>query len=103
MNILLGLLGFFTFEWGNFMITKDSFDDAEKEFPYRSYCKKNWENWVFTFLIATIIILVGKMALDISVIPEWGMKWNDLYHLAAGPVSAYAVKRIKQIKQSSKE
>ena len=108
MNILLALLGFLAWVIGAFTIEKDSYDDLEKDFPYRTYIKKNWDNWVWNLIIAFILIVVGIYKLEFDALPFESesvqkIQWHDSYYLASGPIGSIAMKYIKKIKKASKQ
>lgn len=102
MNLLLTVLGWAAWTWGMFTYEKDTkYDAYEKEFPYRTYVERNWENWVWNAIIAALLVVAGIKGLHLNVVPLGEFErlgWSDLYYAACGPIGEIGMRWIKRTK-----
>lgn len=103
-NALIALVGFLAWVIIVFRIDKDLVDDSEKEFSFRDYAKKNYDNWL-TSLIGVPVVLVGADLLDIvKVFHDTELTWSNAFYLGAGVVTEvpmYFIKKWRKQKQQS--
>lgn len=96
--LLCSVVGWGLWTVGNFVIAKDKYDDEEKDFPWATYKKKNWDNWIFNGIVAIALVLVGILKLDIEPLGIEGVHgWSDIYYFGSGVVGEWIIKGIKRI------
>jgi len=96
--LVCAVLGWAAWTCGNFVISKDKFDDEEKDFPWATYRKKNWDNWIFNGIVAAILMVVGLLKLDIEPLGIEGFHgWSDTYYFASGVAGEWLIVLIKKV------
>jgi hypothetical protein len=79
-------LGWVAWNWFELSLTKDESDQRDEVFDLKKYTYKKWDNWVLTFIVATILFFVGHAGLGLALVKTFDekMEWSDLYYLGSG-------------------
>lgn len=56
---LWALFGVLIYNYLSFTIVKDEADDVSKNFKFKPYALKRWDNWVWSLLCVPIIVVYG--------------------------------------------
>lgn len=84
---ILSFYGFILYTVGKFNVEKDEFDNENKKFNLTKYLFKNWDNWLFSFLIVPVLALKAKdiWAGSMDIL---GKDWDfyQVYYLGVGAI-----------------
>jgi hypothetical protein len=77
---------------------KDLYDDKNEQFKVKDYAKKVWDNWLASLVMIPVLLSIGYLGLDLSVVDIDHLKWTDLYYLCAGFATELVKQAIKKFK-----
>lgn len=84
-HYVLALGGWFLYNLLIFNVSKDRLDERDKPFHWDAYKAKHWDNWLFTFCLAPVLVYYMS---DLTVLfGEWLEKdipELEIYYLACG-------------------
>jgi len=86
MNLLLVFIGWVIWNYTEFSISKDSFDEADLPFNFKAYFSKKWDNWIGSLLAAVCLLLIGHLGLGYDLVTTFSdkLEWSQLYYLGSG-------------------
>lgn len=89
MNIIFTFIGWFGWNLFEFTTEKDVADNMDRPFSIRQYASKKWDNWLWTFVVATSLLFIGHAGLGMDLVKTFDedMEWSDLYYLGSGILS----------------
>lgn len=101
--LLLTGSGFAVWTAAALSMEKDKYDDEEKDFPLASYWKKNWDNILFTGLVAILLLVIGLSGISLTGLPvedELGdvtESWHPIYYIVSGPFGEWLLRLFKKL------
>lgn len=105
MNILLTILAWATWNWFEYTMAKNEYDDRDEEFDKRKYWGKKKEDAILSALVAALLLVIGHMGLGLDLIriidADHPAKWSDLYYAGSGVITEmlkWAWVKFKKIK-----
>lgn len=102
-NAMLAFVGWLAWIVGDLVLKKDDFDDADQDYSLRGHFRKNWDNWLFSFLFI-ILVLGGGDGLDvINSFDGSNIDWTNGFYMCPGPASYWALQKMKAIRKSKKK
>lgn len=85
IHYLIALFGWFMYNFLMFNLDKDKDDAKGKAFNYKKYAATHWDNWIFTFLLAPVLVYYMN---DITeLMGHWldrEVPHLDIYYLGCG-------------------
>lgn len=94
---MICLMGWLAWNVLLFVIEKDGYDDQEKEFPFKAYVKKRWDNWLASLVLVPVLLWLGSVGLGLNIFsPLETLEWSDTYYLLSGCASEMAITGIKK-------
>lgn len=87
MNFLISLAAWLAWNTIIFSVEKNKYDDEEKEFPFKAYAMKTYDNWLSSLFMIPILLFLGYKGLAIhpmAVLGSEPLQWDDSYYLGAG-------------------
>ena len=85
IHYLSAFAGWFLYNLLIFNVSKDKLDDQDKPFHWRTYKKKHWDNWLFTFCLSPF--LVYYMSDILILFGQWlerDIPQLEVYYLGCG-------------------
>lgn len=100
MNFIFTFLGWLAWNWFEFTQAKDIADDKGEIFDLKKYAYQKYDNWIWTLIIAFILLLIGNKELGMELVKHFDedLEWSDLYYLGSGVFSeavAYFVRIVR--------
>lgn len=88
MNFLLTFFAWLLWQWGEFSIAKNVYDDKDELFDVMHYASKKWDDWIGSLICAAVLLLIGYMGLGLELVriidAEHPPQWSDLYYAGSG-------------------
>lgn len=101
-NYLIALFGWFIYNFLLFNLDKDGKDDKGLHFNYNKYVSTHWDNWLFTLLLAPV--LVYYMDDILTIIERYTDKkfdHLDIYYLGCGVLTElvyYGLSKLNKLR-----
>lgn len=85
MNFLYAFYGSFAYALLIWAIAKNQDDAKSIDFSYRTYCKRNVDNWLVTIAFAPILVLnLPDIIAIINERTDWSLKMYNIYYWGTG-------------------
>lgn len=103
MKVIIAFLGWLTWNTIILRIEKEAYDSTGKAFPLKEYAWKNWDNWLASLVVASLLIVLGQNIIHVISLSEGidNLTWNDAYYAGSGIITEviiYAIGKYKQFK-----
>ena len=102
LHYALAFFGWFLYNLLIFNVSKDKIDNDGKRFNYKSYIGKYWDNWLFTFCLAPVLVYYMQ---DLTVLfGKWLEKdipELEIYYLGSGVLTEviyYLLSKITKLR-----
>lgn len=100
LNVYISIWAWLAYNFIIFQLEKDGYDAEHAKFPFATYCRETWDNWVGSGLMIPLLLWIGYRQLNIIDNPllehPTSIAWSDLYYLFSGVVTEVVIKRIKE-------
>ena len=84
-HYLLAIAGWVLYNLLILNVSKDKLDEQDKQFNWKTYKRKHWDNWAFTLLLSPFLVYYMK---DIVILfSEWlgrDIPQLEIYYIGCG-------------------
>jgi hypothetical protein len=106
LDYVLALAGWLLYNFFLFTTHKDITDAQDKDFDYKAYAHKNWDNWLFTFLLAPVLVYFIVDIVDILAnLFNTEIVFYEIYYLGCGVLTELiyiGIERLRNLKNKLK-